>query len=455
MVNGHSLRYTAIAGRIAIRDVETGNPHGYIYFTGYRAISPGRVRPLTFLWNGGPGSNSAPLHFEAFGPKRMEEGRLVDNDSTLLATTDLVFVDPVGTGFSRPAKEKYAQEFYGTLGDIASVTEFVRAWVIQFHAQDAPLFLVGESYGVWRASGVAEALEKQGRRVAGIVLISGGAGVGKVIPANAASAYRIPNMAATALYYHRLSPDLGTNREQVIERATEWATDTYLPALEHRDSLTAAERQRIAEGIARYTGYPASEVDAATLTVTPREYLHGLLRSEGKVLDSLDMRRTGPIEMTPADVVDSYLRYDLGYRTDLVYLGLDTPGLDKPGGKGYFPTPGPRPKSPAERWEYNSAPMTAEAIASAKAGEGPPGAQPWTLRAMKLNPRMKVLVAAGIYDSLNSCSANQNLLERLEPKVAKNFRMQCYPGGHMMYLDADVRKRLSTDITEFIRATDR
>ena len=447
-VGGQTLHYTATTGRIAIRDAETGNSHGCIFFMAYRVASPGAVRPLTFLWNGGPGSNSVALHFEAFGPKRLADGRLVENASTLLTSTDLVFVDPIGTGFSRPAKAKYAQEFYGTLGDIASITEFVRAWRIQFDALNAPLYLVGESYGGWRAAGVAEALEKQGQRVTGIVLISGGAGVGNLTPANVATALRIPNRAATALFYHRLPADLGTDRDKLVKAAMDWATDTYLPALEHCDNLTPNERDKIADSLARYTGYPASQVDRATLIVTPKQYLNGLLRDQGKVLEPLDMRRTTKIEFDHSSAIEPYLRYDLGYHTDLIYLGLD-----QSKDEGYVPTPGPRPKSIGERWDYNSAPITPEAIASAKAGEGPPGSQPWAIRALGLNPKMKVLVAAGIYDSYNSCAANDDLLRRINPKIVGNFKMRCYPGGHMMYLDAGVRRSLSADVAMFIRST--
>ncbi len=449
LVSGHVVNYTAITGRIAIRDAETGNPHGYIFFTAYRVASPHSVRPLTFVWNGGPGSNSAPLHFLAFGPKRLVDGKLVDNNSTLLTTTDLVFVDPVGTGFSRPARAKFAQEFYGTLGDIASVAEFVRAWRIQFDALAAPLYLIGESYGVWRAAGVAEALEKQNQHVAGIVLISGGAGVGKVTPENVAIALRVPNYAATALFYHLLPADLGTDRDQVVKAATGWAQKIYLPALQHRADLTPADRDRIADSLARYTGYPASRIDRATLTITPSQYLHGLLRDQGKVLDTLDMRRTAPFTLDASGVIEPYLRNDLGYHTDLIYLGLD-----QSQDAGYVPTPGPRPKPASQRWDYNSAPITPEAIASAKAGEGPPGTQPWAIRAIGLDPKMKVFVAAGMYDSYNSCAANNDLLQRINPKVAGNYRMQCYPGGHMMYLDAGVRRRLSADVAMFIQSTD-
>jgi pimeloyl-ACP methyl ester carboxylesterase len=149
-VDGRTLGYEAETGRVPIRDVESGEPHGYMFYIAYRVAS-NKPRPVVFLWNGGPGSNSTLLHFEAFGPRRLENGRLIDNAETLLSDADLVFVDPIGTGFSRPAKAEYADEFYNTLGDIASVTEFVRAWLLLHDATGLPIFLIGESWGAGRA----------------------------------------------------------------------------------------------------------------------------------------------------------------------------------------------------------------------------------------------------------------------------------------------------------------
>src|SRR5687768_865284 len=143
-VAGKPLAYTAETGRIAIRDAETGEPRGWMFYIAYRVPSP-KPRPLVFVWNGGPGANSATLHFEVAGPKRGEGGALVDNQETWLTHADLVFVDPIGTGFSRPAKAEYAQSFYGTLGDVASVTEFVRSWRLLHGAEASPLYLIGES----------------------------------------------------------------------------------------------------------------------------------------------------------------------------------------------------------------------------------------------------------------------------------------------------------------------
>ena len=206
---GRVLQYTASIGRIPIKDTETGEPHGYMGFIAYRVPTTGAPRPLTFLWNGGPGSNSTLLHFEAVGPKRVSNGKLIDNAETVLTHTDLVFVDPIGTGFSRPTKREYASEFYQTNGDVRSVTEFVRAWRLLFDATDAPLFVGGESWGSGRAAGVGYALEKMGVHVNGLILISGGSGLRSAVPRELNAALRIVQMPAIALYHGKLSPELG------------------------------------------------------------------------------------------------------------------------------------------------------------------------------------------------------------------------------------------------------
>jgi carboxypeptidase C (cathepsin A) len=141
-IAGKVLKYTAETGRTAIRDVETGEPHGFMFYTAYRIAPQGMPRPLTFVWNGGPGADSALLHFSAVGPKLLQGDHLVDNPDSWLAVTDLVLVDPIGTGFSRPAKAEYGAEFYGTLGDVASVTEFIRAWRLEHGA----LFATGRGF---------------------------------------------------------------------------------------------------------------------------------------------------------------------------------------------------------------------------------------------------------------------------------------------------------------------
>ncbi len=440
-IAGKSLSYTAEAGRIALHN-GAGAVIGHMFFTAYRAAAGKTPRPVTFLWNGGPGANSEALHFEAFGPKRLAGHALRDNAATLLTNSDLVFVDPIGTGFSRATNPASASNLYSTLGDFAAMTQFVRDWLTTHHARKAPVYLVGESFGVWRAAAVAQELEEQGQKVAGIVLISGGAGVGTgPLPRNLVAALRTPNRSAAALFHGKLAPNLGADRDEVVARATQWAKAVYAPALANVAALGDAARDKIATDLAAFTGLQAAQIDRHTLAVTPRAYLHGLLKDQGKVLDMFDMRRT---EEPPVDgtVIENYLRHDLNYQTALSYAGLDD-------ARDASDPTAPKPGWINEHWQYNSGAITPEVMAAAIAGEGPPGTQPWALNAIRLDPKLRVMVAAGLYDSLNSCAANDALHAALDPAVAGNFTMKCYLGGHMMYRDPEAHRKLSADVKAF------
>ena len=234
-IHQRTLSYSAHAGLLPIRHNETGEIHGHMFFVAYLLDRSTKepARPLTFLWNGGPGANSTLVHLSAFGPRRIRskrgpagppdgESELVDNQETWLDLTDLVFVDPIGTGFSRPTKAEYGAEFFNTLGDIASVAEFVRVYLTRFDAWDAPLIIGGESYGVWRAAGVAEALARSGRKVAGLILISGGLPVGRVVPDNMRTALFVPTRTAAAFFHKKLPPDLQTDLASALNSAEAW-----------------------------------------------------------------------------------------------------------------------------------------------------------------------------------------------------------------------------------------
>lgn len=454
-VGGKRLRYVSEAGRVPIRDVETGEPHGFMYYTAYR-IPSDEPRPVAFIWNGGPGSPSTLLHFEMFGPKRLEGGALVANDETLLTDADLVFVDPIGTGFSRPAKPEYASEFYGTLGDIRSVTEFVRAWRLLNGAEDAPVYLMGESWGAGRAGSVGYALQKIGAPVNGLVLISGG-GVSSEVPAELGAALRLVSLIPTVAYHGKLPQDLARDLDATMDEAGQWARETYAPALKDPGSLSAAERDAIVQTIARYTGLDSAEINSETLRVTPRQFREGLLKAEGKSLNVFDMRIAsggGDEEEESSDVLLRYLRHELGYATDLPYIGLD--GF----GEGYSPS-GETPASVGARWDYFTAPMSEEekkaAIAEAiRVGGGPPRGgprPPGANEAIEANPDLRVLVASGMYDSLASCPGNAEAEMRLPDNIRAAVDYECYVGGHMMYRDAPSRIEFSRDVKALIDAT--
>ncbi|MGB9071481.1 MAG: alpha/beta hydrolase [Terriglobales bacterium] len=453
-IGGKLLQYTAEAGRIAICDVETGEPHGYMFYTAYRMPSSSGPRPVTFVWNGGPGADSSLLHFSMVGPKLVEGGHLVDNPDSWLPATDLVLVDPIGTGFSRPVKGEYSAEFYGAVGDVESVTEFIRAWRLLHGAEEAPVFLAGESWGAGRAAHVGYALEKRGITVNGLVLISGGWGLNKeYVSPELRSALQIVDMASTALYYRKTAPDSGNDRAEVRQAAEKWARESFAPVLGGLDKLSDAERDSIIAQLARFTGLAKEQIDRKTLTITPRQFRTGLLKDENKEPYIFDMRRTTAPGNDDAPVILHYFRHELGYHTSLPYIGLE--GIEQ----GFAPS-GTYPEPVNERWNYATAKVTPEELKAAieeasKRGEGPPRLGPplpGTEEALALNPRMKVLVAGGMYDSFMPCAVGDEIERQLPQKLRESITFKCYVGGHAMYRDASTRAEFSRDVKTLIEA---
>ena len=475
--NGSTLAYTARVGLIPIRNNDAGEIRGHFGFVSYSLDRAPNAppRPVTFVWNGGPGANSTTVHFVGFGPRRMRSAddpaqpqrvtpELYDNDATWLEFTDLVFVDPVGTGFARPSKPEYAGEFFNTLGDLASTAEFVRLYLTRFDLLMSPVFLAGESYGTWRASGAAEALAKKGIDVAGVLLISGGVQMGKVSPDGVRTALFVPSRAATAFFHKKLPAELLRDEKATLAEVRNWALREYAPAWERRDSLSEPERDRIIAQLARYTGVEPSSIDRKTLAMTSPQFTATLLRDRNLTLGRYDMRVTqaagggrGGAGTDAGDgvrrntVIIDYLRGDLAFKTDLTYQGLET-GYSSSAGRG---------SGPGSQWNWNQGTTTmtsAEAsatragAASVGSGDGPPGgSQPWLRRAMSLNPSMQVFIAAGLYDSLNGCDDNDYLVAHVEPEFAKRMSTGCYGGGHMMYDTKDARFALKRDVAAFIK----
>src|SRR5499427_8389946 len=283
-VAGRVLKYTARAGRLPILNNETGEAHGQMFFIAYTLDSSAgaKPRPLTFLWNGGPGSSSSLVHLLGFGPRRLQpDGTAVDNQGTWLDQTDLVFVDPIGTGYSRPTRAEYGAEFYQTRGDAESVAEFIRVYRTRFDAFDAPIFLAGESYGVTRAAGVAAALETRGTDVRGVILLGLALPLGSV-SSSMQTALGLPSLAVAAFTNGKLAPDLQRDLAATMKQAESWGTTVYAAALARRDSLGAAERDSIVHGVSRFTGLDPTLVDRQTLTVDRMQLGYHLLRREGK-----------------------------------------------------------------------------------------------------------------------------------------------------------------------------
>jgi hypothetical protein len=432
-IAGRTIAYTACVGTLPVRD-DAGRVRGSIFYTAYFAPSA-KPRPLSFIWNGGPGADSRLLHLHALGPKVVRGGKLVDNPASLLATSDLVFVDPVGTAFSTAASPADAARFYGTVGDIDATARFITSFRASYGRGASPLYLMGESFGTWRAAGVAELLIDQHVPVRGIALISGGIPLGDRDDRSLMRALSVPNRTATAFALKRLPADLQADRAKALAAAESWARTVYRPALANPSVLSEADRTRIIAEAARFHGLDPAVVDARTLWISPRDFRTKLI--PGRSLDIFDMRKLGGTrEASEAGIALGYFRDTLGYKAGS-YIGLEPDAAASDAGG---------------RWKYDQSPITPDSLARAQAGEGPPSAsQPWVLRAMEKAPRLRTWVAAGIYDSLNSCAANIATVAGLPKAVGKRVSLNCYPGGHMMYEDPDAMLRFGRELARFVR----
>jgi carboxypeptidase C (cathepsin A) len=453
-IDGKELAYSAEAGRTPIRDVSNGEPLGYMFYVAYRAQpQAGKSRPIAFIWNGGPGMPAASTHFEGFGPKRIEGSRLVDNADTLLTDSDLVFVDPVGTGFSRAINGDAQAAFTSIVGDVAATTEFIRSWLLLHGEEETPLVISGQSYGAGRAGAVAFQLLKRGRNVRALALISNTTGMPQYPQEDTIStAMHVGDYAVAALYYHKLSADLGTTPEAARAAAERWARDTYLPALRRLPQLSGQERHRIAAELARRTGLNAADIDLSTLVVTQGYFLGHLI--PGHMPYYSDYRTLEPFHAPPLTLGVRYLRHDLGYRSDLPYLGVE------PVEDGFAPT-GVYPKSVNEIWLHSTVyGATREQVAQAEAafeardliGMGHFGPSlPGAAAAMELDPRLKVLVAHAAYDPLGGCSMDAELARHLVSPYREAATFRCYIAGHAIYRDAPARALLAADLRQLAR----
>ena len=452
-VNGQVINYTARAGTMVLKD-EDGTPKANFFFVSYTrdGVDPAR-RPITFTFNGGPGSSSVWLHMGAVGPKRVayrdDEGqaamppyRLVDNEDSLLDVSDLVFIDPVTTGFSRAIPFKEASKFHGVEADVESVGEFMRLWMTRYSRWSSPKFLLGESYGTTRAAGLSGWLQRQGVYPNGIVLIS------SILNFETASfdsgndlAYQLflPTYTAIAWYHKRLPADLQNGTVDSAAREAEaYALGPYSHALMQGDSISEAERRETAQKLARLTGLPADFIDRANLRIRIDRFDKELLRGQRRTVGRLDGRFVGidkdaageSPEYDPSyaaifgeytAVFNDYVRRDLKYETDAAYEIL----TDK-----------------VRPWSYDRTQNRYLDV-----GE--------TLRgAMSQNPFLKVFVANGYYDLATPFAATRYTFSRmqLDPDIRKNVSMDFFEGGHMMYIDRKAHAKLKKDIADFIRS---
>jgi carboxypeptidase C (cathepsin A) len=449
-IGGKPVKYTVTTGMMPLRN-EAGDTEARLFFMAYTAdrTGPAASRPLMFSFNGGPGSSSVWLHLGAIGPKRvkmLDDGRmppppyeLVDNDESWLDQTDLVFIDPVGTGYSRAAKPELGKKFWGVQGDIESVGEFIRLYLSRYQRWGSPLFVVGESYGTTRAAGLAGHLIDKGIAFNGIVLIS------TILNFETARFTKgndlpyvlfLPTYAATAWYHKKLPADLQAKPlRAVLDEVERWALGDYTLALAKGDRLSGAERPAVVDTLARYTGLDKSFVDQSELRIEIQRFDKELLRDQKRTVGRLDSRFQGMDALAAGERPDfdpsmaairppytamfnDYVRGELGYKSDLTYHILG-------GGIG--------------AWDWGTNNGFADVSESLRS-------------AFAKNPHMKLMVAKGYYDLATPYFAVEYTLSHmgLDPSLRRNVRTREYEGGHMMYIDRKELAKLHQDVAAFL-----
>ncbi len=458
------IRYEVTAGTIELVDLREGaaEPTAHVFHVSYRRLNDdwsrpdAATRPVTYVFNGGPGSSSVWLHLGAFGPRRVDFADdfgnsgpppwgLTDNEATLLDITDLVFIDPVSTGYSRGAGNN-ERDFHGVEQDIDSVAEFIRRHVTHDQRWRSPKFIAGESYGTTRAAGLAETLwQRHGIGLNGVVLVSAVLdfttvrfGPGNELP----PALFLPSFAATAHFHGALAPeDQARPLSEWVALADAFALDELLPALLRGDADDPDRRDALADRVARFLGIDAEAVRRARGRVGMPLFTKELLRGRGRTVGRLDSRFTardrddsaaGPefdasyaaIRGNFTAAMNAYVREEVGYESDLPYEILTSvrPWDYGPGGDNRY-------LNVAERLR----------------------------RAMHQQPHLHVFLASGLFDLATPHLAAESTIARmgLADDLKKNVHVRRYAAGHMMYVERTERRELRRDLGEFYEAATR
>jgi carboxypeptidase C (cathepsin A) len=460
-IAGGEVTYKATAARMLLKE-EDGKKKASFFYVAYVRDDVDDVsgRPIVFCFNGGPGSSSVWLHLGAFGPRRVQlgdddgmpvapPGRLVDNDDSLLDAADLVFVDPVGTGFSRAIPGDETKTFAHFTRDIEAVGEFIRIFVTRNQRWGSPKFIAGESYGTTRAAGLAGHLYKRhGMALNGLLLVS------SILNFQTAGFDRktwtfergndlpyqlfLPTYAAAAWFHKRLEQRfLDLPLPDFVAEVERFAATDYTLALFAGDGLEQARFDEVAERLAAYTGLPVEYVRAYQLRIEILRFCKELLRSEGRTIGRIDARYTGVDRFRAGDMMESdpsidavmglyssalndYVRRELEYESELPYEVLS--------------------ETVHESWDYEDFKNAHVDVSE-------------TLReTMARNPFMRVFVANGYYDLATPHFATEYTFDHLglDPSLRGNVRMGYYEAGHMMYVHAESRRHLAADLREFM-----
>lgn len=457
-INGKELNYTATTGTLVLKaevDKEGEKPKASIFFVAYTLndVEDTSKRPVTFSFNGGPGSSSVWLHLGVLGPRRVKPDldgnppqppyQLTNNEFSILDKTDLVFIDPVSTGFSRAVPGEEAKQFHGFQKDIESVGNFILLYLGRYKRWRSPKFLIGESYGTTRACGLSGYLQdKNGTYLNGIMLVSVVLNfqtirfaAGNELP----YILYLPTYAATAFHHNKLS-GLDTSKkdsfEGVLDEVREFALGDYTVALMQGSNISDRRRQTIVKKLAMYTGLTTDYIEKTDLRIKINRFCKELLRDEGKTVGRFDSRFTGidrdsageNYEYDPSSAViqgaytatlNDYVRGELEFESDLPYEILS--GRVHP-------------------WDYSSHQNEYVNVAD-------------TLRkAMTTNPALKVYVANGYFDLATPFLATEYTFSHLglTKTLQENITMSYYKAGHMMYIDMDELEKMKTDMDAYL-----
>jgi len=449
-IAGKPVTYVAETGMLPILKSD-GTSRASVFYVAYTRLDKTNLatRPVTFSFNGGPGSSSVWLHLGVLGPRRVKmnpDGTLppppfglVDNDYSILGVSDLVFIDPVATGFSRATKDEKAEQFFGDKGDLDSVGEFIRLWTTRHDRWLSPKFLCGESYGVFRAAGLADLLrEKYGMYLNGLILVSGVLDYAtlQATPGNDLPyLLYLPAYTAAAHFHKKLPPDLQGDLTKALAESRAFARSEFASALQQGDSLSADEHKKIAAELLRLTGLKPQVIEDNNLRIDPSVFRKQLLHDEGLILGRYDARLTGrdadPAssypDFDPSDTavrgpfsaaMNSYVRRELKFENDLPY---ELMGRVRP-------------------WPFeahDSYPSAGDKLAST----------------MNQNPYMKVLVLGGRCDLACPIDTVQYAIDHmaLDANYRTNLTYVQFDAGHMMYINLPDLKKLQPALESFLK----
>jgi len=451
-IAGAEVSYRAVASTTTLRN-DGGEPRASVFSVAYTrtGVDDPAGRPLTFVFNGGPGSSSTWLHLGLVGPRRvdMPDGptappapyRVIDNDASLLDVSDLVFIDPVSTGYSRAAAGQEAKQFHGLREDLESVGEFIRLHTSRAGRWASPKFVVGESYGTTRAAGLASHLaDRHGMHVSGVGLISTVLMFQTIRPApgnDLAHVLSLPTYAATAWYHRRLGSRFAEVRA-LTDEVEEFALGDYASTLLRGSRTTEAVRASVLNRLAEYTGLSGDFLEACDMRVAPHRFFKELLRSERRTVGRLDTRFTGidpdaagevpqydpsymVIQAPFTAAVNSHLRGELGFESDLPYEVLRGENV--------------RPWNFGDDGDNRYVDVASMLRA-----------------AMSWNRGLRVLMASGYYDMATPFAAAEWTFDHmgLDPSLTGNVRSTRFEAGHMMYIHPPSRDRLARELRALV-----